>query len=75
MTKTMTKKLTQDVYTYTIHGITGRLLDGGVLERGALVRDIQIEQSEEGVRTTFLASTDGGAHWYRQETTGRVSVR
>ena len=66
--KTAKSTLTRDCFVTTIHNITGRAIDEGHLASGSLAKNVLTENTEDGQLTTFLASTDGGKHWYKVTT-------
>lgn len=70
----MNSTLAHDVFSTTIHGTTGQLLDEGTLAAGTLVRHVRAEEREDGTETRFQASTDGGQTWFEQVTFDRVTV-
>ena len=67
-------KTTHDCFITTIHGITGREINEGILPAGARVRSIHSENIPDGVQTSFEASTDNGKHWYKARTFDLVAT-
>ena len=77
---TTMKRLAKNVFSTSIHRITGVPYEEGTLEAGALIRGIQRHDlgvdadGERIVKTTFEASTDGGESWYVQDTYVQLEV-
>lgn len=74
MSRPAVKALARDVWCEGIHGVTGQVTEEGTLAAGALVREMESEETEDGLSTEFEASTDGGRTWFRQRTLGRVDT-
>lgn len=62
--KTAKSTLTRDCFVTTIHAQTNQEIDEGHLSAGTLAKNVFTEPTEDGPLTHFLASTDGGKHWY-----------
>ena len=72
-------RLKYDTFATTVHGLTGRAVEEGILAAGTLIRNLDVEEVDLlGQVTTlshFEASTDGGQTWYRHRTYANVLVR
>jgi hypothetical protein len=66
--------LQKDIDTTSIHGITGQGYETGTIRAGALVRNIRDHKDFDGATYRFEASTDGGEHWYTQQSDSRPVV-
>lgn len=68
-----TATLTQELFSTTLHAITGDEIEDGYLQPGTLVRDLVAidEGDEETERFWFRASTDGGKTWTWEESFSR----
>jgi hypothetical protein len=72
---TETLRLAEDTEATFVHGITGRDVAEETLQAGALVRDLRVGEHDPflgAAETHFLASSDGGEHWYHYRTYGPV---
>jgi hypothetical protein len=68
-------RLTADVWCVGVHPVTGRDIEEGTLEAGALIRGIEYYVDDDGsVVATFEASTDGGMTWFPQRGYERLSI-
>jgi hypothetical protein len=70
-------RLARTTWVAVVHGVTGQVLEEGVLAAGTIVRDVRESREVGGdgsleTVTRFLASTDGGETWYEHRTFGRL---
>lgn len=72
------KRLAKSIWVTGIHGVTGQRTEEGLLEAGALVRNIAATGAVHPLDGMpwyrFDASTDGGNTWFTQEVCGEPSV-
>lgn len=71
MSRRKSAALTKSIEATCVHGVTGQDVSDDTLAAGALVRDLDTEELEDGVQTSFLASTDG-RNWYQYRTWSTV---
>ncbi len=68
------KILVRNLFSTTIHGITGQEIEEGYLQAGTLIRNVTCEEWGDHKVWQFQASFDEGERWSKQKSYGEPEL-